>query len=373
MDRRSFVRTLGAVGAATIGSTSARVAQLKAEELKKVKKVRMRLGTQRPPNRKDGDATPDELLEFCARHGVEGICGFPTITEDRRWELDELRRMKDKCEEAGLKLEILGGALSSGTLYGQFPHILLAKDPERDREIDLFCDMIRTAGKAEIPCIKYNLSILKTARTKSTPGRGGSRYSTWIYDKAPKLPLTRAGKVPGELFWERITYFLERVVPIATEYKIRLACHPHDPGMPPQGYRGVDRVLGTVEGMKRFIDIAPSPYHGLNLCLGSTAEMLRDPGREIFDVIRYFGERNKIFNIHFRNIRGGRNNFQEVYPDEGDMNMFHVMRALKEVDYAHLVMPDHMPQHADDPGGRQAFAYGFGYIKALIQTVSNEV
>ena len=91
------------------------------------------------------------------------------------------------------------------------------------------------------------------------------------------------------------------------------------------------RVLGTVEGMKRFIDISPSPYHGLNLCLGTTAEMMRDPRREIHDVISYFGERRKIFNIHFRNIRGRRDEFQETFPDEGDMDMVAVMRSLKRV------------------------------------------
>ena len=188
------------------------------------KKVRMRLGTQRWSRGPDGDVVTDELLHFCARHGVEGVCGFPTITDDRRWELDELRRMQDKCDAVGLKLEILGGALANGSLHGPFPNILLGKDPERDREIDLFCEMIRTASQAEVPCVKYNLSIMKVTRTEPTPGRGGSEYSTWVYDKAPRLPLTRAGKVPGELFWERITYFLERVVPVATEHKVRLAC-----------------------------------------------------------------------------------------------------------------------------------------------------
>ena len=371
MDRRSFVQTLGA---GTIGASAIVPAHAGNKESGPAapRKVQMRLGTQRPDHDESGNVLPDELLQFCARHGVEGICGFPTITEDRRWELDELHRMQDNCHAAGLKLELLGGALSSGTLYGRFPNILLGKDPQRNREIDLFCDMVRTAAKAEIPCVKYNLSILKTARTKPTPGRGGSEYSTWVYAKAPKLPLTRAGEVPGDLFWERITYFLERVVPVATEHRIRLALHPHDPGMPLQGYRGVDRVLGTVIGMKRFVEIAESPYHGLNLCIGSTAEMLHDPAREIVDVIRHFGERNKIFNIHFRNIRGGRDDFMEVYPDEGDMNMVEVMRALRDVDYPYLVMPDHMPHHHDDPRGRQAFAYGFGYIKALIQAVGDE-
>jgi mannonate dehydratase len=122
--------------------------------------------------------------------------------------------------------------------------------------------------------------------------------------------------------------------------------------------------------LKRFVSIQESPYNGLNLCLGTTAEMTHDPAREIHDVVRYFGSRKKIFNIHFRNIRGRRDSFQEVWPDEGDMDMYQVMRTLYEVGYPHMVMPDHMPRHDDDPGGRQAFAYGYGYIKALLQAVA---
>ncbi len=29
-----------------------------------------------------------------------------------------------------------------------------------------------------------------------------------------------------------------------------------------------------------------------------------------------------------------------------------------------MVMPDHMPHHDDDPRQDQAFAFGYGYIKA---------
>ena len=86
-------------------------------------------------------------------------------------------------------------------------------------------------------------------------------------------------------------------------------------------------------------------------------------------MINYFGERRTIFNIHFRNIHGRRDDFQETFPDEGDMGMVAVMRSLKRVGYSFMVMPDHLPQHADDPQGDQAFAFGYGYIKALLQAV----
>jgi mannonate dehydratase len=162
-------------------------------------------------------------------------------------------------------------------------------------------------------------------------------------------------------------------MPVATQNKIKMACHPHDPGMPPEGFQGVVRVLGTPEGLYKMAGLYDSPYHGFNLCLGTTAEMLQDPKTEIHDVIRKLGGMKKIFNIHFRNIKGKRDDFQEVYPDEGDMVMPQVLRTLYEIDYPYMLMPDHMPSHPDDPNGRMAFAYAYGYIKGLIQSLKLEI
>jgi mannonate dehydratase len=290
---------------------------------------------------------------------------------DEAWTVDSLAKLRDRVASYGITLDMVPLPMSSSEISrAEMPAIYLGQSPERDRNIDDICQILRNCAKAGIPSVKYNFTLIGIPRSGTAQGRGGARYSEFVYARAPQdPPLTVAGKVDADTYWERITYFLERVVPVATEHKIRLACHPHDPGVPPRGFRGVVRVLGTVEGMKRFVDIAPSPYHGLNLCLGTTAEMLRDPKREIHDVIRYFGERRKIFNIHFRNIRGRRDDFQETFPDEGDMDMVAVMRSLKQVGYSFMVMPDHLPQHADDPQGDQAFAYGYGYIKALLQAV----
>jgi mannonate dehydratase len=155
---------------------------------------------------------------------------------------------------------------------------------------------------------------------------------------------------------------------VAAEEKVRMACHPHDPGMPePEGYRGVHTVLGSPAGLKKFVAMHENPYHGLNFCQGTVSEMLKDPNKEIHDVIRYFGTRKKIFNVHFRNIHGGFSDFQETFPDVGSVNMIEALRTYQEVGYPYMVMPDHVPVIPGDKGGAQAFAFAFGYIQALVQ------
>jgi mannonate dehydratase len=99
--------------------------------------------------------------------------------------------------------------------------------------------------------------------------------------------------------------------------------------------------------------------------------MLKNPRVEILEAIRYFGSRGKIFNVHFRNIRGGFLNSQETFPDDGDVNMIEAIRAYKEVGYDGMLMPDHVPRIAGDEGGRQASAFAFGYIRALMQMAMN--
>ncbi len=227
------------------------------------------------------------------------------------------------------------------------PNIMLGKSPERDREIENIQQMIRNAARAGIPELKYNMSILGVVRTDTVPGRGGARLSSFIYANAKQdPPLTEAGPVSEDQAWERITYFLERVIPVAEENHVRMACHPHDPGMPrDKGFRGVHRVLGSVDGLKKFISIKESPYHGLNFCQGTVSEMLKNPNEEIHDVIRYFGMRKKIFNVHFRNIKGGFLNFKETFPDDGDVNMIRAIHTYKEVGYDGMLMPDHVPQN----------------------------
>jgi mannonate dehydratase len=327
----------------------------------------MKLGSQ------FGSGPSDETLRVLAALGVNDICsGLPSPRLDEAWSAEGLTRLRERVESFGIRLRMVPLPLSSSPIErAEYPAIMLGKSPERDRNIEDICRMIRNAARAGIPAVKYNLTLLGVPRTAPTRGRGGALYSTFNYELARQNEtLTEAGPVSADMMWERITYFLERVVPVAEECKVRIACHPHDPGMPREaGFRGVHRVLGSVDGLKRFLSIHESPYHGLNFCQGTVSEMLERPGEEIYGVIRYFGERKKIFNVHFRNIHGHFLDFQETFPDNGDVNMLRALRVYKEVGYDGMLMPDHAPQIEGDDGQKQAFAFAYGYIRALLQAV----
>ncbi len=219
--------------------------------------------------------------------------------------------------------------------------------------------------------MKYNFTIVGIPRSGRVKGRGPSTYSEFILEKDPnKDKPTLAGKVSADEYWGRITYFLERVVPVAEEYKVKLGCHPQDPGVP-RGYRGIEEVpLATPAGLKRFVSIKESPFHGLNFCQGTVSEQLEKPGEQIFDVIRSL--KGKIFNVHFRNIEGGYLNFRESFIDNGSVDMLQAARVYKEIGYDGMLMPDHVPTVDGDPDHSQGFAFALGYIKAIIAAVSSE-
>lgn len=372
MNRRDFVRLTGsgvAAGGLAESIVSAQVAtRPAAPQAGGSARARMKAGTQH------GDS--DSILRVLAGFGVNHICSrLPSARMDEAWSVEGLTRLRERVASFGVTLDMVPLPLSSSEISkSENPAILLARDPERDRQIDGICQMIRNVSRAGIPAVKYNLTLIGIPRTAPTKGRGGARYSTFVYAGAPQEPpLTEAGPVDADLYWERIAYFLDRVVPVAAEHKVRLACHPQDPGMPRgKGWRGVETVLGSVDGLKRFVSIAESPWHGLNFCQGTVSEMLEKPGEQIFDVIRYFGQRNKIFNVHFRNIAGGFLNFRETFIDDGDVDMLKAMRVYKEVGYEGMMMPDHVPSIEGDISNLQGFAFAFGYIKALIAAVSAE-
>lgn len=374
MKRREFMKlaaagtagaVAGSVGVVSIGAARpGRSASAPAQAGRMVVGCQSRRGTSR------------EDLEFLARHGVYHMDpGEPRVLDDRRWDLEDAQRQVEAAAEYGITVAAYHLPLSSAGIDRQrFPNVMLGRSPERDREIEILQQNIEVAGRAGVPRLLYNTTILPVVRTGRTsdPSRGNATYSTWNYEEAISRGLheepTIAGAVDIDTIFERITYLLDRLLPVAEEYNVLLGNHIADPPMP-SGYRGITRWNSpdVFEGIKRYAQLYDSPNHGFNLCVGSTGEGLASPREEIIPILEWIGARNQIFNIHLRNIKGGWNHFQEVYPDNGDMDFIEVVRTLKDVGYTGMLMPDHTPQHEDPAARDQAFAFAYGHTKAILQ------
>jgi mannonate dehydratase len=307
-------------------------------------------------------------LEYNLRHGVKHLTvQVGKRSRDGGWDLAELSRMRDDCDRHGVVLE----AFRMDSDY-----ITLPKGQDRDRVLGNVLGNIEKTAKVGVKIITYHWTVIPIRRNERRPGRGGSTYAAFKLESNWKeLPMESSGRVTSEDYWEQITYFLERVIPVAKQNDVRMACHPYDPPGLPFGYQGADNwdSPSIFEAIKRYESVVNSPYNGFQLCLGTTGEGLKLPNTQILPIVQYLGERGKIYQIHMRNIRGGLHDFAEVFPDEGDMDFHAIMRILRDTQFAGSLCPDHMPRHPDDPGGLQAFAFGYGYIKALIQAVNSEV
>lgn len=371
MDRRRFLSSAGFGAVATALAAGTGLAQAP----KAVAKPAAAGATRKRALMKVGATVmriEDAAIQAVARYGVRGIVTNAAIAEQGRLfaTVDELKRQREVVEKNGLTLDVMTppNLGSSHIDRERNPAIMSGESPQRDRDIEQVQTMIKNCAAAGIPCLKYNMSILGVLRTGRVPGRADTSYNSFkLADAKADPPLTKAGRVSADQYWERITYFLERVIPVANEYKVRMACHPNDSMTPPEGYQGVDAVLSTVAGLKKFVTIKESPYHGLNFCQGTVSEMLMDPGKEVYDVIRWFGERKKIFMVHFRNIKGNRLAFSEVAIDEGDVDMARAMMVYKDIGYDGIMMPDHAVQAPNDQGGEKYNAFAYGYIAGLIK------
>jgi mannonate dehydratase len=316
----------------------------------------------------NADMTAKANLDYNLRHGVKHLTAqVRKVGPDGSWDSDELKRMRDNCDKAGMNFE----AIRMDSEY-----IMLPKGGDRDRRLDAIMGNIQKASQAGVKVITHHWTVIPIRRNGQTAGRGGVTYAAFkLEDNWKELPVGKAGRVNSDEYWERISYFLHKVIPVCKQYDVRMAAHPYDPPGLPFGYQGAENwdSPSIFEGYKRYEAMVDSPYNGFQLCLGTTAEGLTNPSTEVLPIVQYLADKGKIHQVHMRNIRGGLNNFSEVYPDEGEMDFLKIMRILRDSQFSMSICPDHMPGHPDDPGKLQAFAFGYGYIKALIHAVNSEV
>jgi mannonate dehydratase len=307
-------------------------------------------------------ATPSPRWKVAKQCGVN--YAVTTVSPQRTgiahaWELDTLALIQKNLEEAGLKLAAIEGP---GVPMNKIKLGL----PGRDEEIEIFCALIRNAGKLGIPTICYNfMAQIGWNRTAvDVRERGGALTMEFNLEDAEKKGLTEAGVVSEERVWENFTYFIRRVVPVAEKAGVQLGLHPDDPPLSP--LQGIGRIIRTAEAYRKAMQLAPSPMNGITFCQANFKLM----GEDLEKLIREFSGRKKIFFVHFRDVRGTAKHFQETFHDNGPTDMAAMLKLYHEVGFEGPIRPDHAPtmegESNDDPGyAVMGKVFAFGYMKGI--------
>lgn len=356
VSRRGFIQAAGALALATPRARAGtRARDWPPVEGEGVPKLCLGIGSNADPKQMR------KLRQVGVEHVLMGGGRIP-------WTEAGLRAVVEHFREGGLTVSnmMIGGF--TNTLYGR---------PGRDDEIDKVIRSIRAAGKTGVPVIEYNFYAHRLMKGyHEVPGRGGAGMTGYDYSLSKDLPpLPDVGTHTLEEMWANITYFLEAVVPEAEKAGVRLAQHPNDPPVPLS--RGSEQIMATVDGWKKLIGIVDSPANGITYDCGVTREMGEDP----VEVCRYFGERDRINHVHFRNVQVKTPyvDYVEVFLDEGQVDMFAVMKELVRQKYSRALYPEH-PRALDadrelpgfDPyypggGGYSGLVYNVAYTKAMLQ------
>ncbi len=319
------------------------------------------------------DSGSEEHLQFMHQLGVEYVVSAIGPGKSGALEVEQVQRKKDYYAEHGLIWDVIEN-LSPEIYY----KVMLGQEG-REQQMDQVCASIRAVGQAGIGVLQYQWMLLGGLRTEYSPtGRGGARYPRFDMDVAERMPAAAmdwlgSGVYPtvpdrelsAEAVWDNLHFFLERAVPVAEEAGVKLAAHPDDAPVPT--YMGVARILVDWDGLQRCIDAVPSPNSGLGFCMGTIGTMAN---MDVVEAIRHFGGIDRIFFAHFRNPRGQVPYFDEVFPDEGDIDMVAATRAFAEIDFNGIIRIDHCPGViGDNPQADRSFAFQVGYLQGLIETL----
>ncbi|MBN8850753.1 MAG: mannonate dehydratase [Sphingobacteriales bacterium] len=306
---------------------------------------------------------PDRLWHWDRQVGVTHAVGrVPTRDNgEPSYDYKDLRAMKMRFEEFGFKLEVIEPGLNA-----QMHEAKLGIDG-RDQQIEFCKTLIRNMAALEIPVLCYNfMAKFNWIRTAvNTPARGGALVTSYKHDLIKDAPLTDVGMVSKEKLWDNLTYFLEQIVPVAEDARVKLALHPDDPPVSP--IRGISRIITSAEAIKKAINLVPSEYSGITMCQGS----LSAAGENIPKLIREMA--GKIFFVHFRDVKGTKEDFCETFHDDGQTDMFEAIKAYREIGYNGPIRIDHVPtmygEQNDEPGyGEIGRLFALGYLKGLIES-----
>ncbi len=290
-----------------------------------------------------------------------------------RSSFDDLRRTHERFARFGLKIY-------SGVHYAYRATEVQLGQPGRDKYIEAYQTFLRDIGKLGIAIASYDFHPANTYTTAevATP-RGYTAREFKVSDFRSKVEKQRFDReYSADEIWDNYSYFMKAVLPVAKEASVKLALHPDDP--PLAKMNGVAKLFVHYDGYRRAEQIADqiegpgSPHWGLTFCVGTWSEGGDRMGKNVFEMIEDFGGRHKILEIHFRSVTGPLPDFVETFPDEGYLDMYQVMKALRQVRFDGMMVPDHVPPLGGEKGiHRSGTAYCIAYMRALLRRANEEV
>ena len=283
---------------------------------------------------------------------------FPGVKERGYPDLDEMLKIKQRIRSWGLDIN----RVTLPDITERFVKGL----PDAEEELENTCTALMVFGRAGIPIARQRFA------RDTFPGlttRYQAVHRGGYVSRGESVKRTGKGPAPMsqqelEEWWERFCQVYTRLVPIAEDYDVKLAIHPSDtpnPGTP----------LGSL-GFHRVIDAFPSRNVGYLYCVGTRAEA--GGSSLVLDEINNYGRKDRIFMVHFRNVRGSlatAGGFEETLLDDGDVNMFRILLELDKVGFDGCLNPDHIPRiEGDRDHASLGLAYSIGYIKALLAALA---
>jgi mannonate dehydratase len=314
-------------------------------------------------HRVSSNLSDDEIL-FLQQIGLRWMrVEFQAAESD----LDRMRKVQQRFEKHGIKI--------FSAMHPAYRSLRIQLGQKgRDQDIETYQTFVRNLGKLGIPVANYDFHPGNTYSTGQVQRRGYLAREFRLEDFRKKVEKQRFEReYPADEIWDHYTYFVKAVLPVAEQANVRLGLHPDDP--PLTKMNGVAKIITHYEGYRKAEQIAAGSKHwGLTFCVGTWAEGGDQMGKDALAMIRDFGQRGKICDVHFRNVTSPLPNFVETFPDDGYLDLYQVMKALREVGFQGAMEPDHVPLLTGDKGIRPAgTAYCIASMRSMLRRANEEV
>lgn len=305
------------------------------------------------------------------------------------WSHKSIAALKKQVEDNGLQFEVI----ESVPVHED---IKLGK-PTRDRYIENYCENIRRLAEAGIRCICYNfMPVFDWTRTQldhrlpdgSTslvyykeqvdavdPLKSDSDLTLPGWDASYTREELRAvvaeyNKMTEEDLWANLTYFLERIIPVAAECDVNMAIHEDDPCW---SIFGLPRIITCEKNLDRFLKIVDDPHNGITLCTGSLGCSAEN---DVVHMAAKYAAMGRIHFVHARNVAVLENGFEERahYSACGSLDMYAILNALYKNGFNGYIRPDHGRMIWGETGragyGLYDRALGAAYLNGLWEAIT---